>query len=144
MVMGSRPTDERVYVHPGVVSKINRGSVVVSLDKNIHCDSCKAKGACGVSDSATKEVEVRDFEGAFKLDDPVEVILAKHAGHRAVFWAYVFPFILMLLTLVTASLWLPEWAAGLLSLLVLIPYYLIIRGFGEYFRKTFDISIHRI
>ena len=142
--MGSVSTDERVYIHSGVVSRIRRGTVIVSLDNNVHCESCQARGACGVSDSASKEVEVRDSGGQFKLNDPVEVVLAKHAGHRAVFWAYVFPFVLMILTLVTASLWLPEWVAGVLSLLVLIPYYLLIRGLSGYFRKTFDISIHRI
>jgi sigma-E factor negative regulatory protein RseC len=137
-------TDEHVYIHPGVVSRINRGSVVVTLDQNIHCESCRAKGACGVSDRASKEVEVRDPGGQYKLNDPVEVILARQAGHRAVFWAYVFPFLLVLLTLVSASFWMPEWVAGVLSLLVLIPYYLILRGLGDYFRKHFDISIQRI
>ena len=114
---------------PGWFLKSTGGRSSCPWTKTSIVTPARRKGPA-VFPSATKEVEVRDFEGAFKLDDPVEVILAKHAGHRAVFWAYVFPFILMLLTLVTASLWLPEWAAGLLSLLVLIPYYLIIRGFG--------------
>jgi sigma-E factor negative regulatory protein RseC len=142
--MGSELTDERVYVHSGVISKITRGSVVVSLDKNLHCESCRAKGACGVSDSDTKEVEIADPGGQFILNEPVEVILRKHSGNMAVFWAYVFPFLLMLATLLTASLLLSEWVAGLLSLLVLIPYYLLLRGLKDYFRKTLDMTLKRI
>ena len=142
--MGLQPTDEGVYIHSGVISKINRGSVIVSLDKNLHCASCQAKGACGISDSASKEIEVLDSAGRYSLNEPVEVILRKHSGHWAVFWAYVFPFILMLLTLLTASVLFSEWIAGLLSLLVLIPYYLVIRGLKDYFRKTLDVTIQSL
>ena len=142
--MDSKQTQENVYIHSGVISQINRGSVIVSLDKNVHCETCHAKGACGVSDSAAKEIEVVDAGRAYNLNEPVEVILRKNLGHKAVFWAYVFPFILMLLTLLTASYFVREWVAGLLSLLILIPYYLLLQGLKGYFKRTFDISIQRI
>lgn len=142
--MDSSQAEEGVYVHSGVISKISRGSVIVSLDKNLHCESCKAKGACGVSDSTSKEVEVADPGGRFTLYEPVEVILRKHSGHKAVFWAYIFPFILMLSTLLASSLLLSEWVAGLLSLLVLIPYYLLLHGLKDYFRKTLEMTLKRI
>jgi sigma-E factor negative regulatory protein RseC len=142
--MGSKPSDERVYVHKGVISRISGGSVIVSLDKNLQCESCHARGACGVSDSVAKEIEVVDSGGHFTLHEPVEVTLKKQSGHMAVFWAYVLPFVLMLLTLLTSSLLFSEWMAGLLSLGVLIPYYLLIHGLKNYFRKTLDISIQRI
>ncbi|MEJ2583567.1 MAG: SoxR reducing system RseC family protein [Robiginitalea sp.] len=142
--MELKQTQENAYVHSGVISRINRGSVIVSLDKNIHCETCHAKGACGVSDSASKEIEVVNTGQRYTLNEPVEVILKKNLGHKAVFWAYVFPFILMLLTLMTASFFVTEWIAGLLSLLILIPYYLLMHGLKGYFKRTFDISIQRI
>ena len=144
MVMDFKQTEENAYIHSGVISQIKRGSVIVSLDKNVHCESCHAKGACGVSDSAEKVVEIANADGRYALNEPVEVILKKNLGHKAVFWAYVFPFILMLLTLLTASYFVAEWLAGVLSLLILIPYYLLIHGLKGYFKKTFDISIQRI
>jgi sigma-E factor negative regulatory protein RseC len=142
--MDLKQTEEHVYIHSGVISQINRGSVIVSLDKNVHCETCHAKGACGVSDSAAKQIEVVDTGRTYSLNEPVEVILRKNLGHKAVFWAYVFPFILMLMTLLTASLFVTEWVAGLLSLLILIPYYLLMHGLKSYFKRTFDISIQRI
>ena len=144
MVMDSKQTEENVYIHSGVISQINRGSVMVSLDKNVHCETCHAKGACGVSDSAAKEIEVVDAGRTYTLNEPVEVVLRKNLGHKAVFWAYVFPFILMILTLLTASFFVTEWIAGLLSLIILIPYYLLMHGLKGYFKRTFDISIQRI
>ena len=157
---------ENVYIHSGVISQIKRGSVIVSLDKNVHCETCHAKGACGVTDSANKQIEVVNSGRDYTLNEPVEessqtaleLVLRRNdgtkmaeaseiipgLGHKAVFWAYVFPFMLMLLTLLTASYFLTEWVAGLLSLLILIPYYLLMRGMKDYFKRTFDISIQRI
>ena len=143
MVMDSKQTEEHVYIHSGKISQIKRGSVIVSLDKNVHCETCHARGACGVSDSADRQIEVADTGRTYTLNEPVEVILRKNLGHKAVFWAYVFPFILMLATLLAASSFVREWVAGLLSILILIPYYLVVHGLKGYFKRTFDISIQR-
>lgn len=142
--MDSKQTEEHVYIHSGKISQIKRGSVIVSLDKNVHCETCHARGACGVSDSADRQIEVADTGRTYTLNEPVEVILRKNLGHKAVFWAYVFPFILMLATLLAASSFVREWVAGLLSILILIPYYLVVHGLKGYFKRTFDISIQRI
>lgn len=138
--MSTRPTDTNTFIHSGIVSKIEDGSIVVSLDKNAHCESCHAKGACGVSDSVCKQIMV-DSKETFELNEPVEIVLKKSLGHKAVFWAYIFPFILMLLTLLTASIFFAEWIAGLLSLLILIPYYIWLHALNNYFKETFKISI---
>ncbi|MGB5700467.1 SoxR reducing system RseC family protein [Muriicola sp.] len=142
--MQGQPKENSVFIHSGVVSHIDGKSVIVSLDKNVHCESCSAKGACGVSDSASKEVEIFDSNGTFKLNDPVQVTLKKNLGQKAVFWAYIFPFILMISALLTASFFVAEWMAGLLSLFVLIPYYATLYAQKNYFQKTFRISILRI
>lgn len=144
MVMELKPKETNAFIHSGVVSAINGSSVIVSLDKNVHCESCSVKGACGVSQSASKEVEIIDSDGSFKLNEPVEVVLKKDLGHKAVFWAYIFPFLLMLLTLLTTSLLFAEWIAGLLALLILVPYYYMVYSFKNYFKRTFKVSILRI
>lgn len=142
--MEVKTKETSAFVHSGVVSEIHGSSIIVSLDNNVHCESCSAKGVCGVSDSASKEVEVIDLEGSFTLNEPVKVMLKKELGQKAVFWAYIFPFLLMLLTLVTASLFFAEWIAGLLALLILIPYYGTVYALKDYFRKTFRISVLKI
>lgn len=139
--MDLQPRESDVFVHSGVVSKILGRSVIVSLDKNVHCDSCSARGACGMGDSPNREIEVRDPGESFKLQEKVKVTLQKGLGQKAVFWAYIFPFALLLMTLMTASLLFAEWVAGLLSLFVLIPYYAILYLRRNYFQKTFRVSI---
>ncbi len=142
--MDNNLQETNVFIHSGVVSRIRGRSVIVTLDKNVHCESCSAKGACGVSDTANKEVEIIDADRAFKLNDPVEVTLKKNLGHRAVFWAYILPFMIMMLTLVMMSFFFEEWMAGLVSLMVLVPYYALVYALKDYFKKTFKISILRI
>ena len=139
--MGIKAEETEAFVHTGVVSEMKGSSIIVALDANVHCESCSAKGACGVTDSVNKTVEVINPEGSFRLNQPVEVVLKKDLGQKAVFWAYIFPFLLMLATLVTSSLFMEEWMAGLLSLLVLIPYYGLVYAFKSYFKKTFRISV---
>ncbi|NLP58865.1 SoxR reducing system RseC family protein [Lutibacter sp. B1] len=136
-----RANNKGMLTHAGVVSKISKNNITVSLLGDIHCEACNAKGACGVSDSDSKEIDIVSSEESFKLNESVEVVLKKELGLKAVFWAYVFPFILLLLTLIIASLFFKEWIAGLLSLFVLVPYYLMLYVLKDSFKKAFKISI---
>jgi sigma-E factor negative regulatory protein RseC len=142
--MSSPQKDKDTFVHAGIISKINSDSVIVTLEQNIHCESCHAKGTCGVSESSTKEIEVPNSSGIFKINEQVDVILKKSLGLKAVFWAYVFPFILMFSTLIIASSFLKEWLSGLLSLFVLIPYYLMLYGLKTRLKSSFKMSILKI
>jgi len=127
--------------HEGIVSKISENGITVSLKGNVNCEGCKAQSACGVSDSNDKEIEIANPTQSFQLNEPVDVVLKRELGLKAVFWAYVFPFILMFLVLIISSLFLKEWVAGLISLAVLIPYYLMLFVLKDTFQKAFQVSI---
>ena len=142
--MSSPQKNKDTFVHAGIISKINSDSVIVTLEQNIHCESCHAKGTCGVSESSTKEIEIHNSSDVFKINEQVNVILKKALGLKAVFWAYVFPFILMFLTLIITSNFLKEWLAGLLSLFILIPYYLMLYGLKTRLKSSFKMSILKI
>ena len=139
--MSSPQKNKDIFVHAGFISKINSDSVIVILEQNIHCESCHVKGTCGVSESSTKEIEVPNSSAFFKINERVDVILKKTLGLKAVFWAYVFPFILMFFTLIIASSFLKEWLAGLLSLFILIPYYLMLYFLKNTLKSSFKMSI---
>jgi sigma-E factor negative regulatory protein RseC len=127
--------------HEGNISKISNGVLTVSLKGNVNCEACNAKAACGVSESNSKEIEIESTNQSFKLNDSVEVILEKHLGLKAVFWAYVFPFILVLFVLFISSNFVKEWIAGLAALLVLVPYYFTLYVLKNLFKKAFKVSI---
>lgn len=142
--MDSKLANQEAYIHSGIVSKRSGSSLIVSLDENVHCESCRAKGTCGISDSGSKEVVISHPTDSFALNEHVNVILKKDLGLKAVFWAYIFPFLLVGLTLIIASAFLVEWMAGLLSLFILVPYYLLLYVMRNDFKKTFKISVVKI
>lgn len=127
--------------HEGVISKISNTSYTVSLKGNVSCEGCKAQSACGVSDSNDKEIEIFNTNQSFQLNEQVDVVLKKELGLKAVFWAYVFPFILLFVVLIVTSLFLKEWIAGLVSIAILVPYYLVIYFMKDAFQKVFQVSI---
>ena len=134
--------DRKVITHEGVIAKITDKNVTVALIGNVHCEACNAKGACGVSEGNTKEIIV-DNDGSYKVNEPVNVVLQRELGLKAVFWAYVFPFILMISVLLITSSFVKEWMAGLLAFAILIPYYLMLYMLQDTFKKAFSVSIFK-
>jgi sigma-E factor negative regulatory protein RseC len=137
--------------HLGAISKISNAVITVSLEGNINCEGCKAKAACGVSDSNSKEIEIvqplsiqSNKDQNFQLNEQVELVMEEELGLKAVFWAYVFPFVLLISALLVASLFFAEWQAGLTALCILIPYYLLIHYLNPFFKKRFKVSIFKL
>ena len=114
--MDSEASNTDTFIHSGVISKITGDSVIVSLEQNIHCESCRAKASCGISESNTKDIEIQNPNESFNVNETVTVVLKKTLGLKAVFWAYVFPFIL-------------------------IPYYLTLYLLKNTLKSAFKISI---
>lgn len=134
--------------HSGAISKITNSTITVSLEPNINCEGCKAKAACGASESSSKEIEIdnpnliqKQAGQNFVLNEEVAVVLQEELGLKAVFWAYLFPFILLVGVLLMASLFFSEWQAGLMALSTLLPYYISLYLLNAFFKKKFTISI---
>lgn len=127
--------------HEGIISKISKNGITVSLKGNVNCEGCKAQSACGVSDSNDKEIEVFNTTESFQLNEVVNVALKRELGLKAVFWAYVFPFVLLIAVLIFTSFFFKEWIVGILSFTVLIPYYFMLYILKDTFYKAFQVSI---
>ena len=139
--LDSYKTKKDTIKHEGVVSRISEHGIIVSLKGDVNCEGCKAQSACGVSESNDKEIEIENPSQSFQLNESVDVVLNRELGLKAVFWAYVFPFLLMFLVLIITSLFLKEWISGLMSLAILIPYYFMLFVFKDTFKKVFQVSI---
>jgi positive regulator of sigma E activity len=142
---------EHTMRHSGTISKITNSTITVALEANINCESCKAKAACGVSESNDKEIEIDNplavpvhTNQTFQINEHVDVIMQEELGLKAVFWAYIFPFIFMISTLIIGSFYLSEWQAGLLSLAALLPYYISLRLLNSFFKKKFKVTLFKL
>jgi sigma-E factor negative regulatory protein RseC len=126
--------------HQGTVSRISNDTLTVTLQGNIHCEGCKAQSACGVSDSNDKEIEV-PINDSYQINEPVKVLMQRQLGMQAVFWAYLFPFILLVSVLFISVNFVEEWLAGVLALAILIPYFVILYLTKSLFKKVFEVTV---
>ena len=82
--------------HPGIIEGIGEEKVQVNILSQSACSSCHSKGMCTVAEMENKTVDVTktpDFN--YKVGDEVIVYMKKSLGRKAVYYGYLFPFLLM-------------------------------------------------
>jgi len=132
--------------HTGVIRNISRDTIYVAIISESACASCHAKGYCGVSDTKEKIIEVRNTpELNHKVGECVNLVMQRSMGLKAVFYGYFLPFIILMLTLLgTLNATDNEGLAGLMALLVLLPYYLALYMLREKLKSKFEFKIDAI
>lgn len=131
--------------HEGIIEKINDNQVTVRILQQSACSACHTKGACMAADSKEKVVEVIDFSGRFRENERVIIEGKESIGYKAVFWAFVLPLVMLILTLVlTLSVWnFSETEAAICAMTGLIPYYLILYFLRKKMANSFQFNIKK-
>ncbi len=139
----SKPFDD-IY-HSGIISEISKEKILVSIITHSACASCNVKGMCNISEMKEKIVEVNHQPGvSYKVGEEVTVLMKKSLGSQAVFLAYIFPFLLMVVVLITLiNLTGNEGLSGLISIGILVPYFFIIYMLRDKFSKKFVFVIRK-
>jgi sigma-E factor negative regulatory protein RseC len=129
--------------HTGTIEKIENGVIDVRIISTASCVSCHAKGSCSASDIEEKIVEVLAPENHnFKVGEVVRVALNQSAGLKAVMIGYIFPFLVLLFTLIIVlSFTDNEGLAGLIAIGMLIPYYVVLYLTKKTQKQTFNFRI---
>ncbi|WP_317235536.1 SoxR reducing system RseC family protein [Maribellus maritimus] len=128
--------------HRGFVKETRGNSLIVNIINKSACSACHAKGACTVADYQDKEIEITNFQKKYSPGQEVTVIFQESKGFTALFYGYVLPFIIVLLTLiVTNSVTNDELLSGLISLGILIPYYITLFFFRHLLKKVFKFEV---
>lgn len=117
-----------IIEHPGVVLKVHENNLEVMMQTQSACAACHAKGACSAADMQEKIVTVRkSLNDAYQTGQQVTVLMKRELGTLAVFFGYIFPFLVMLITLIVLIINdFSEGIAGLAAIGVLVPYYVIL------------------
>lgn len=115
-----------IIEHEGIVVDVIGSRVDVKIEAQSGCAGCAARSACGMSESQDKMVTVFiDEAEAYAPGEQVMVSVERAMGIKAVMYAYVFPFLLLLVALLTLlELGATEAVAGLTSLGLIGVYYL--------------------
>ncbi len=117
----------------------------MSIINQSACSSCHANGACSAADMLEKEVEIYNFKNSYTPGQAVTILFKESKGFTALFFGYVLPFILILLTLIISnSILNNELLSGLLSLAILVPYYIGLYLFRHRLKKVFNFEVEEI
>lgn len=117
-----------IIEHLGVVENIQGTHLSVKIIQSSLCSGCSAKGHCSSADRKEKIVDVIDPHASlYNIGDRVMVLGTMSMGMNAVLLAFVYPFILLIVSLFTfMAIWNDDLLAASLSLGLLIPYYFIL------------------
>ena len=128
----------------GTVEEVIGDRVFVRIRQISACGSCHARSICAMTEIEDKLIEAHDQRLNLSAGETVKIIMKRSMGNKAVLLGYVIPFILLItLLLIGSSLVSEEWIAGLLSVAILIPYYLTLYFLRNRLRKTFTFSLRK-
>jgi len=131
--------------HQGKVERIENQKVYVRIEQKTSCSDCHAVAVCLASDKKEKIIEVNDDSGSYGLQEDVFVSIRKSNGFFAVFIAYFFPLLLVILAVVT-GIWVSgnEVIGGFAGLIMLLPYYSILYLMRNKLKRKFIFTLSKM
>lgn len=132
--------------HLGIVENINGSHISVRITQTSACVSCTAKGHCSSADNKDKIIDVIDPNASsYQIGEQVMVIGETSMGMMAVVLAFIIPFVLLIVSLfLLMAVFDNELYAGIISLAVLVPYYIILWWNKAQLRHKFAFTIESI
>lgn len=129
--------------HPGVIEEVSNDKVFVKVLAMSACSSCHAKGICNIAEVEEKIVELKkDPQKEYMPGQEVTVSMKRAQGTYAVLLGYIVPFFLLIgVLLMVLALSGNEGLAGLLAIIVLIPYYWMLYIYRNKLKSTFSFRI---
>ena len=129
--------------HEGIVTKITDDELEIKILAQSACAACHAKSACGMGEQAEKILSVpRPKDKEFALMQKVNVKMAINQGNKAAVLAYLIPILLLLAVLfVCLGIGLSEGLSALISIVALIPYYIVLYLRRDKLKNRFEYTI---
>ncbi|HQB85771.1 MAG: SoxR reducing system RseC family protein [Bacteroidales bacterium] len=135
------PVKKNRIQHDGMVKEVGTDSVIVSIVSCAACAGCKARGFCGMTESEEKTIDIR---GRYNVSpgDKVTVQMEESTGMKAVVLSYLVPVLIIMGGLfVLQSLPVNELFAGLISIALLVPWFLILYLSRKKIERSFTFTL---
>jgi sigma-E factor negative regulatory protein RseC len=127
--------------HEGIIQKTDDKSVIVSISAASACSGCHAEGSCSLSGKEEKIIKVSGNYNV-KPGDVVTILMKQSMGYEALLLGYLLPLVsVIVILIVLVSMNVPELLAGLASLAILIPYYIILYFFRKRINEKFTFTL---
>lgn len=132
--------------HLGIVESIQGSHLSVRIIQTSACAACSVKGHCTSADSKDKIIDIIDAAATtYEVGEQVMIVGRTSMGMMAVALAFIFPFILLIVSLFVFMAWMEnELYAALFSLAVLVPYYFVLWLNKTRLKKQFSFTIKPI
>ncbi len=136
---------KEILKHTGLIQSIRPEKITVKILSVSACAGCHSQSTCSMAEVKEKYIDITNYGNQeFVEGEQVTVLCAEDIGFIALWWAYIFPFITVLTTLlICTALKIKELYSGLISLGILIPYYGILSLFNLRFKNKFSFSIEK-
>lgn len=132
--------------HEGRVVEITPEYISVEFINKSACATCHAKSVCMASDESIKVIQVDNtLEYAlYEVGDEVEILLKRSLGFKAVWISYVIPLIILIVLLLSLSLFIAnELIIGASIVVAMAIYYLVIYLCRDKIAKNFIFVIEK-
>ena len=129
--------------HEGIVTRITDDELEIKILAQSACAACHAKSACGMGEQAEKTLTVPRPQGKdFAINQKVNVKMAIGQGNKAAVLAYLIPILLLLAVLfLCLGLHVNEGLAALISIVALVPYYIVLYLRRDKLKQKFDYIV---
>lgn len=127
----------------GTVLNTGTNSVIIRITVQSACAACHARDVCRPGDMEDKTIDVyTENPNGYHRGQRVKVFIKESTGWQAVMYGYLAPFVVLFVALfVFINLTGNEALGALISLALLVPYYLILYLFRDRMRKKFRFSL---
>lgn len=144
--MKQQQSSSAVIRHEGRVLSVTSVQTKVEILAQTACAACHAKAVCGASNGESRVITIRrEDDGKIRPEDRVNVVIRQGQGFKAVFIAYLIPLFILLVLLLTLSLFFEnELVTGLGALGFVALYYLVLAQFRDRLNSGFVFTVEKI
>ncbi len=135
--------EEDTICKEGIVRSVNGEDVEVEIIVQSACSECHAKSICMPSDKRKETVTAKNVHRiALNTGDKVQLAMKTSSGNKAVLWAYILPFVVLMAALygmyaITQN----ELHSVIVSLCLVVVYYVALKKRNRKFEKEFQLHI---
>lgn len=128
--------------HAGIVTECSEDRALIRLTVDSECHSCTIKNICGIDQRDKSLIEVPSDD--LSIGDAVRLTVTSSFGFTALLWAYMIPFILVILALFSGFyLGFSEAISGLFSLAILVPYFIALHFAKEHIKNQLRYQVSK-
>ena len=134
------------FEHPGVISKIEDGTIYIDIEVKSACSQCHAHSYCSAFGKNEKMIEVPFSKYPnLIIGNTVNVLIKETLGMQALLLGYIFPIIVLLIALFgsyhfTAD----EGISAIYTLFFVALYYLCLWLMRDKIKKHFTFELQKL